>query len=216
MAKNDQAGKAFVEESRLEPSPLFVDEHGVREPLQFRVGDEIAVCFLIGEIPPPADALCEDHPGKKAVCHAEKVDLVYDTEKHHPDRAADDAAIDRKTARAEMDPLAHVSVKGAIIRTRPDDADRQNTDQQIQRPVDGNIASFEKERDDDRGENDAAHDDDGIIIDRKPENRDSRIQQAGHIHVFAPSDRRPSRIARTGGSVNNLKMSLLYHTAPKN
>ena len=156
--------------------------------MKIRVGDEVAVRLLIDEIPPPADALRQDHAGNETVCRTPEADLMNQAEQDDAERTADHAAVDREPAVAEMQPIAHVAVKRAVIGARADDAKRQDADKKIERPFRRNVAPFEQKRNDDRRQDDAAYDDDGIIVDSKAEDRDAGIarRQQRKVHAHSP------------------------------
>ena len=143
--------------------------------MQLRIRYKIAVRFLIDKVPPSADALRQDDAGNEAVCHAPKTDFVNEAENDDADRPADDTAVNGEAAVTEVQPFAHISVKGAVIGARADDANRQDTDEKVERPFRRDIAAFEKDRDDDGRQNDAAYDDDRVPINGKAENGDAGI-----------------------------------------
>ena len=133
-SKHDEVEHAFIKEKGIVPAVRILDIDGKGKPLQRRIGNKPAVHFLIEEVAPAADSLCQDDARHEAVCDAQKVDLMDDAEKHDAERPAHDAADNGQTARTdtvilvERKPVLNWNAaRDAIEQARTHDPDRQNT-----------------------------------------------------------------------------------------
>ena len=161
----------------------FVDIDGKGEELQGLVGHLRAVHFLVGEIPPPADRLREQHADENAVRGAEDVDFFDIADEKDACRPAENAADDGQPARADAvfgirkgEPIAELHAAGdAVKQPRGDERHGQGDDEIGEEEIFRHISAAEEQRDDEKRRHHAADDDDCIGVDFESEDGYARI-----------------------------------------